>query len=193
MIAEVAPLVDVVSVAVAVDVVSLAVVGLDVDVAALTSADASVGAETESEPVGASAVVDVVACTDASSGTEIESDEDWVLVDVATATESAFTETGAVGRDADTDPPEMPRPQASTGVANSTTSAATEMRALFLLNSEATANSQRPCRLSVICGLPGLTTFMRKHAQSSAQVRGGLAAGRPFRDPRGRRRAYGCG
>lgn len=115
---EVDPLVDVVGSAVAVDVVILVdtVVEVDVDGAlvevALTSADASFGAETETDVAGALTVVDAVVSTDATLGAE--------------------TDTEA----------ETPSAPASTGAANMTASTATDMYALFLFLKPTTANSQ---------------------------------------------------
>jgi hypothetical protein len=124
---EVDPLVDVVSVAVPVDVVGLAVAVdvvslvdtvVEVDVAgalvevALTSADASFGAETETDVAGASTVVDAVVSTDATFGAETDREAE---------TSSA---------------------PASTGAANMRASAATDMYVLFLFMRPTTANSQ---------------------------------------------------
>jgi hypothetical protein len=162
---EADPLVEVVSLAVPVDVVSLVaavvVVGLlgaidvvilldtvvevDVDGAlvevAPTSADASFGAETETDVAGA---FDTVASTDATLGAESDTEEVLELVGVATATEVDSTEIGPAGEDAETDTPEIPSARASTGAANMRASAATHMYALFLLMipTTATANSQ---------------------------------------------------
>jgi hypothetical protein len=165
---EVDPLVEVVGLAVAVDVVSLVaavvvvlgavdvvilvdtVVVVDVDGAlvevAPTSADASFGAETETDVAGA---FDVVASTDATLGAETDTEEVWALVGVATATEVDLTEIGPAGEDAETDTSEIPSARASTGAANMRASAATHMYALFLLISRlfliitpTTANSQ---------------------------------------------------
>jgi hypothetical protein len=162
--------VDVVGLAVAVDVVSLVaavvVVGLlgavdvvifvetvvevDVDGAlvevAPTSADASFGAETETDVAGA---LDEVVSTDASLGAETDTEEVLALVGVATATEVDLTEIGSGGGDAATDTPETSSARASTGAANEMrASAATHMYALFrlisrlfLLITPTTANS----------------------------------------------------
>jgi hypothetical protein len=160
--------VDVVGLAVAVDVVSLVaavvvvlgavddvvilvdtVVEVDVDGAlvevAPTSADASFGAETETDVAGA---LDAVVSTDATLGAETDTEEVLALVELATSTEVALTEIGS-GEDAETDTPEIPSARASTGAANVRTSAATHVYALFLLISRisllitpTTANSQ---------------------------------------------------
>lgn len=185
--------VDVVGLAVAVDVVSLVaavvVVGLlgaldvvifvetvvevDVDVdgvlveVAPTSADASFGEETETDVAGA---LDAVVSTDASLGAETDTEEVLALVGVATATEVDLTEIGSGGGDAETDTPETSSAWASTGAANMTASAATQMYALLLFKSPTTANSQNNSLIRVFLSV---TRSHIIHSQTSAMLRCG--------------------
>jgi hypothetical protein len=165
---EVDPLVDVVALAVAVDVVGVAVavdvvglvevvtlveveveVEIDVDVdgalveVALTSPDATFGAETESEAVGAWAVVDAVVSTDATLGAETDTEEVLALVCVATVTEVDLTDVVSIGDAAATDTLEMPSTEASTGAANTRASAATQLYAIFLFMRPTTATPKQ--------------------------------------------------
>jgi hypothetical protein len=114
-----------------------------------TSVDASLGAETESDAAGASAVVDAVASTDATFGAETDTEEVLALVCVDTVTVLASTATGSAGDDAETDTPEIPSALASKGAASARASAAAmsanaaaEMCPMFLFMSPTTVNSR---------------------------------------------------
>jgi hypothetical protein len=194
---EVDPLVDVVALAVAVDVVGVAVavdvvglveveveveVEIDVDVdgalveVALTSPDATFGAETESEAAGAWAVVDAVVSTDATLGAETDTEEVLALVCVATVTEVDLTDVVSIGDAAATDTLEMPSAEASTGAANTRASAATQLYAIFLFLRPTTATPKQFVDRTCSRVLPALTSFIRKDGQCSAAELGSLSA-----------------
>ncbi|HMH46903.1 MAG TPA: hypothetical protein VK538_04235 [Solirubrobacteraceae bacterium] len=191
---EVDPLVDVVALAVAVDVVGVAVavdvVGLvevvtlvevevEIDGAlvevALTSPDATFGAETESEAAGAWAVVDAVVSTDATLGAETDTEEVLALVCVATVTEVDLTDV-SIGDAAATDTLEMPSAEASTGAANTRASAATQLYAIFLFLRPTTATPKQFVDRTCSRVLPALTSFIRKDGQCSAAELRSLSA-----------------